>query len=202
MNIAYLSTFYPFRGGIAQFNGALYRALETGQNIRAFTFTRQYPQMLFPGKSQYVERGDIVDDVPSTAVLDTINPVSYYTASKKIKNFGPDMMLMKFWMPFFAPSLGYVAKKMKETDKCINITILDNVIPHEPRPGDIKFTKYFLEQNHGFVVMSEKVRDDLLEMRPDAKYIMHEHPLYSHFGEKLPQELSDELAALEQRLSG
>ena len=55
VDIAYMSVFYPYRGGIAQFNAALYRAFEElGHHQKAYTFTRQYPDMLFPGSSQFV----------------------------------------------------------------------------------------------------------------------------------------------------
>ena len=92
-------------------------------------------------------------------------------------------MLMKYWMSYMAPSLGTVAKKIKKNSKVI--TILDNVIPHEKRFFDEAFTKYFLKQNHGFVVMSDSVKNDLLKLKPDAKYILHPHPLYDHFGKKV-----------------
>lgn len=184
MNIAYLSTFYPFRGGIAQFNAALYRVYEKEHKIKAFTFSRQYPNILFPGKSQMVEEGDDADRIPSIKLLDTINPFSYGYTAKRINKFAPDMMITKFWMPFFGPSLGWVAKSLKKNGS-INISVLDNVIPHEKRPGDIAFTKFFLNQNHGFVVMSEAVKKDLLSLKPDAKFLYHPHPLYDHFGDKM-----------------
>jgi len=101
MKIAYLSTFYPFRGGIAQFNASLYRVLEKNNEVQAFTFTRQYPTILFPGTSQYVTPVDEVDKIPSKAILDTINPVSYPRAARTIVEFKPDMLLTKYWMPFF-----------------------------------------------------------------------------------------------------
>ena len=66
-----------------------------------------------------------------------------------------------------------------------SISILDNVIPHEKRPGDLSLIKYFLNRNNGFVVMSNTVKSDLLSIKPDAKFLFHEHPLYEHFGEKL-----------------
>ena len=89
---------------------------------------------------------------------------------------------MKYWMSYMAPSLGTVAKKVKKNAKVI--TVLDNVIPHEKRFFDEAFTKYFLKQNHGFVVMSDSVKTDLLKFIPEAKYISHPHPLYDHFGKK------------------
>ncbi len=184
MKIAYLSTFYPFRGGIAQFNAALYRVFEKDHDIKAYTFFRQYPEMLFPGQTQFVIDGDTADRVPSERILDSINPLGYYRAAKKIKSFKPELLITKFWMPFFAPSLGTVAKQLKSDT--INISILDNVMPHEKRPGDLKLTKFFLNQNHGFIVMSEAVKEDLLKFIPDAKVEFHTHPLYNHFGESIP----------------
>ena len=50
MRIAILSCFYPFRGGISQFNASLLGELGKTHTVRAFNFTRQYPQFLFPGK--------------------------------------------------------------------------------------------------------------------------------------------------------
>ena len=145
MKIAYLSTFYPFRGGIAQFNANLYRVFEKEHDIRAFTFTRQYPKIFFPGQSQYIQEGDIADKIESYPVLDSFNPFNYPTAARNIRKYKPDMLIMKFWMPYFAPSLGWAAKKQKKKGT-INIAVLDNVIPHEKRPGDIKLTKFFLKQ--------------------------------------------------------
>ncbi len=180
MKIAFLSTFYPFRGGIAQFNASLYRAFEKENSVKAFTFTRQYPDFLFPGETQMVTDKDRADKIPSDRILDTMNPFSYYSAASRIKEFAPDILLMKYWMSYMAPSLGTVAKKLKGSAKVI--TILDNVIPHEKRFFDTAFTKYFLRQHHGFVVMSDAVKNDLLALHPGAKYISHPHPLYDHFG--------------------
>lgn len=190
MKIAYLSTFYPYRGGIAQFNAALYRAFEKFADIKAYTFTRQYPSFLFPGQTQFVTPSDKVDKILAERILDTINPMSYLRSSQKIRRWNPELLLTKFWMPFFAPSLGTVCKYVGEN--VIKISILDNVTPHEKRPGDERLTKYFLRHNDAFVVMSETVKNDLLELKPDARFIEHVHPLYSHFGEKVPQKIAQD----------
>ena len=184
MKIAYLSTFYPFRGGIAQFNANLYEALKTEHEVIPFTFKRQYPDILFPGKTQYVTPEDNAIPVPSRAVLDTANPLTYLSAAKKIAKEQPDVLIMKYWMSYFAPSLGTVAGKLKKQG-CKVITVLDNVIPHEQRFFDRPLTTWFLQQNSGFIAMSESVRKDLLTLRPDAPNLLRQHPLYNHFGEKM-----------------
>lgn len=183
MKIAYLSTFYPFRGGIAQFNANLFQTLSEEHEVLPFTFTRQYPDLLFPGKTQYVTAGDNATEIESIPVLDTANPLTYSSAAARIAAEKPDLLVMKYWMSYFAPSLGWVAGRLKKTG-CKVVTVLDNVIPHEQKIFDKPLTQWFLRQNSGFVAMSESVKNDLLMLRPDARYLLKAHPLYNHFGEK------------------
>lgn len=184
MKIAYLSTFYPYRGGIAQFNAALFRALENqGCEVKAFNFKRQYPAFLFPGETQFVKENDAVDKIKSERLLDSVNPLSYIKTSNAIKKFNPEIVISKYWIPFFGPSLGTVLKSTKKYAK--NISIVDNAIPHEKRPLDRSFTKYYLNQNHYFITMSKSVENDLKSLKDDANIIKHFHPLYNHFPDKI-----------------
>lgn len=186
MKITLLSTFYPFRGGIAQFNALLYRSLEKNHDVKAYTFTRQYPNFLFPGETQYVTESDVADQIPAKEVLDTVNPITYRKTAKKIRKDEPDLIITKYWMTFFAPSLGGVLKRMRKNTK--RISILDNVIPHEKRFFDKPANRFFLKHNDGFVVMSDAVLKDLLSLKPEAKYLRIDHPVYNQFGEKKSRE--------------
>ena len=71
---------------------------------------------------------------------------------------------------------------------CKVISILDNVVPHEQRFFDTPLTKYFLSGSDGSVTLCEAVSKDLLRLRPDAEFRVIQHPLYSHFGERIPRE--------------
>jgi glycosyltransferase involved in cell wall biosynthesis len=186
MRIAYLSTFHPFRGGIAQFNASLYLELKKQHEVMALSFKRQYPNILFPGRTQYVAENNYSDSVESIQILDSINPLSYFSTANYLKTFKPDILIMKYWMSFFGPSLGTIAKLLPKQTKVI--TILDNVVSKENQFFDFLFTKYFLNQNDGFVVMSDSVRDDLVKFKPDAKFVKIEHPLYNHFGQKIERD--------------
>lgn len=180
MKIAYLSTFFPYRGGIAQFNASLFRVLEKQATIRAFTFTRQYPDLLFPGQTQLIQPGDPADPIPADRCLDTINPWTWYRTARLIASWNPDVLIMKFWMPFFGPSLGFVAGYLRKRGVRV-ITILDNVIPHERRPGDLSLIRYYLNRNSAFIAMTETVRADLLRLQPGATHVVKAHPVYDHF---------------------
>ena len=184
MRIALLSSFYPLRGGISQFNASMLEELGKCHDTRAWTFSRQYPDFLFPGKTQYVTPEDEAAPVKAEATLDTINPLTWIKTARAIREWKPDLLVMKYWMSWFAPSLGYVARHAG----CKSIVVLDNVIPHEAHWFDKPLTKWFLKGCTGFVSMSESVQKDLLSLRPDAPHILQPHPLYSHFGEKLSRE--------------
>ena len=186
---ALISAFYPYRGGIAQFSANLYRALEKEHHVSAFTFTRQYPSLLFPGKTQLVEASDKADRIPATRVIDSINPFSYRKAAKRIALDMPEVVLTQYWMSFFAPALGtihrYLGKKGAK-----RIAVLHNVIPHEKKFYDKGANQFFLKQNDGFVVLSDSVLKDLLSLKPDAKYIRLDHPAYDHFGKGIEQSVA------------
>ena len=184
MRIALLSSFYPLRGGIAQFNASMLQELGKEHTVKAFNFKRQYPEFLFPGKTQYVTPDDEAVPVESESLLDTANPFTYGKTARAIREWEPDLLVMKYWMSWFAPSLGHVARHCG----CKAVAVLDNVIPHEAHLVDKPLTKYFLNGCDGFVTMSDSVTGDLLSLRKNAPYVLLPHPLYSHFGEKLPRE--------------
>ena len=186
MKIAILSCFYPYRGGISQFNACLYGELSRNHDVKAFNFSRQYPEFLFPGKTQFVTEDDEAVPVESTSLLDTANPFTYIKTYRAIREWKPDVLIVRYWMSYFAPSLGYITRKMKK--HCKVISILDNVIPHEQRFFDTPLTKYFLKGSTGCVTLCEAVSEDLLKMKPDATYTVIQHPLYSHFGQKKSRE--------------
>jgi len=186
MRIAILSCFYPYRGGIAQFNANCLNELGLSHDVKAFNFKLQYPEFLFPGKTQYVTPQDEAVKVDSDRVLNSINPISWIITVQKIKKWNPDILIIRYWMPFFAPSLGFVAKRLRKSCKVIGI--LDNVIPHERRPFDGILTKYFLSGLDGCITLCSEVAEDLKSLQKKATFTVLPHPIYSHFGKKLPRE--------------
>jgi glycosyltransferase involved in cell wall biosynthesis len=183
MKIAILSPFYPYRGGIAQFSANLYEQLSTEHDVLPFNFTRQYPDFLFPGKTQYVSLNDNATKVDSIRILDSAWPGSYIKTANRIKKERPDLLIIRYWMSYFGPSLGYVARNMAKKTRVV--AIMDNVTPHEQRFFDRPFTKYFMSGVDGFVTMCEDVRRDLLNYDPQARNVVIPHPLYTHFGQKM-----------------
>ena len=184
MKIAFLSPFYPYRGGIAQFGDSLYLALSKSSDVQAFTFTRQYPDMLFPGKTQYVSGEDTNRHINALRILDSVNPFTYYKTANEIIKFNPGLLIISYWMPFFAPSLGKISSIVKKKSIKV-IGLLHNVMAHEKRFTDKTFTKYFFNKCDGFVILNSSSEKDLKGLIPSARCLIQPHPLYDHYGTKM-----------------
>ncbi len=191
MKITILSTAYPLRGGIAHFIGLLYKELVKEHEVNVLTFKRQYPSILFPGKSQ-LESSDTVEKIPTEVMVDSINPFNWISVGLHLKKEKPDLIVYKYWMPFFAPCFGTITRIARRNGKTKSLVICDNVIPHERKPGDKVFTKYFFNAADYFVLLSEKVKDDLVKMFPGRKNKVLPHPVYSNFGEPLDKNVARE----------
>lgn len=184
--IALVGPFYPYRGGIEHFLETMYFGLRArGHTTSAVTFSRQYPELLFPGKTQY-EAKPPEHPIPAPRLLDTVNPLSWLATARHLERQAPDVVLFKFWMPFFGPAFGTVARRLRRRGTKV-IVVVDNAIPHERRPGDLALSRYFLKAADGCVVMSESVERDLERLGVEAPVRRVAHPIYDIFGAGLPK---------------
>jgi len=187
MKITIVGTAYPLRGGIAHYNALLASYLGKKHDVETVTFRRQYPKLLFPGKTQE-ESGEKIETPPAPQLIDSINPLNWVISARKISLRRPDLLIFKYWLPFFGPCFGTIAKLVKKRTGSKVLFICDNVIPHERRPGDVMFTRYAFAQGDYFIVQSDSVEKDLLKYFPHATYRKVPHPVYENFGLPIPKE--------------
>ncbi|WP_161889319.1 glycosyltransferase [Pontibacter russatus] len=174
---------YPLRGGgMATFNERLaYAFQEAGDEVEIVTFSLQYPSFLFPGKSQYSDE-PAPPGLRIKVLINSVNPLSWWGAGRYIYRQRPDLVIFRFWLPFMGPAFGTMARLIQRNGHSRILAITDNVVPHETRPGDVPFTKYFLSACHGFITMSRAVLQDLKQFEPQKPSIYLPHPLYDNFG--------------------
>ncbi len=188
MRIISLGPAYPYRGGPATFNDRLAQQFSAeGHSIEILTFRLQYPGLLFPGKTQYTD-SPAPQGVKITRKLNSINPFNWIATGLKIKNEKPDILLIRYWLPFMGPCLGTVARIARSNRHTKAICIFDNVVPHEKRPGDKFLTKYFTGSIDGAIVMSQTVLDDLKTFRKNIPVKLSPHPLFDNYGTLVPRE--------------
>lgn len=180
---------HPLRGGgIATFNERLANEfLSAGNQVSIFSFSLQYPGFLFPGTTQFT-----TDPAPAGLDIHTsinsINPFNWLSVGNEIKKLEPDLVVVRYWLPFMAPCLGTILRIIKKNRVTQIVCIADNIIPHEPQPWDSLFTHYFVKPVDGFITMSEKVLNDLKKFAPGKPATFVAHPLYDNFGERISRD--------------
>ena len=183
---------HPLRGGLASFNQRLAKAfMEAGNTCEIFSFSLQYPSFLFPGKTQF-SSDPPPEDITIHAAINSVNPLNWLRTGNRLRKMKPDLVVVRYWLPFMGPALGTILRRIKKNRHTRIICIADNIVPHEKRPGDKSFTRYFLKPCDGFITMSRKVLDDLHTFGNTKPARLVQHPLYDNFGEILSKTTSRE----------
>lgn len=187
MKIAFIGPAHPLRGGLATFNERLATILqEQGHDVTIYSFSLQYPSFLFPGKSQFTDE-PAPQHLKIKPIINSVNPLSWWKTGRIIEKEKPDLIIVKFWLPFMGPCFGSIIRIAKGNKHTRVVSILDNVIPHEKRPGDVLFTKYFLKPIDAFVAMSKEVLKDLTTFS-NKPAVYTPHPLYDNYGAPVAKE--------------
>jgi glycosyltransferase involved in cell wall biosynthesis len=177
--IALLGPLHPWRGGLAQYLQLLGEALQAHAEVRAVTFTRQYPDFLFPGTSQ-LDPDAPLPRFPSEAMLDSVGPWTWRKVAARLEAFAPAAVVLKWWMPFFGPSFASSVGPLRRRGTRI-VLVCDNLIAHEPRFFDAAFSAWMMRNSDGYLVMSDAVERDLDRLKPGAIRRRVPHPFYAQF---------------------
>ena len=174
---------HPLRGGgMTTFNHRLAQAFgDQGDDCTIYSFSLQYPAILFPGTTQYTDE-PAPPGVKIKSVINSINPLNWRKIGRELKRTKPEILIVRFWLPFMGPAFGTILRIVRKNKYTRIICIADNVRPHEVRVGDKAFTRYFIKPVQAFITMSEKVMQDLRYFEKQKPALMMPHPIYDNFG--------------------
>lgn len=181
---------YPYRGGIATTNERLAQEfVSMGFKVEIETFTVQYPSFLFPGKTQYNLKS-APENLAISRTINSVNPVNWISVGSRIRKEKPDLVIIRYWLPFMAPCLGTIAGIIRKNRHSKIICLADNIIPHEHRTGDRALTNYFIQRIDGLIAMSKSVLTEAKTFRKDLNLAFCPHPIFDNYGERLPFEVA------------
>ncbi len=201
--IVLIGSAHPLRGGLATFNERLIREyIDQGDDGSITTFSLQYPSLLFPGKTQ-LSTEPAPAGLPIEISVNSINPFNWIRIGFRLKKARPDLVIVKFWIPFMAPCFGTICRIIKRNRYTKIVSIVDNLIPHEKRPGDKMLIRYWVSCVDGFVAMSRTVEKEIREfIKPASTPVRFSpHPLFDNFGEPVPKEIAKQRLGLDPGFS-
>jgi glycosyltransferase involved in cell wall biosynthesis len=191
MKIALIGPAFPYRGGIAHHQNMLYLHLrQRGHEVDAITFSRQYPKFLYPGQFQEEgsDGGGFAGKIRSERMIDTMNPLSWIRTGGELRRRGYDLLVFRFWLPLFGLPFGMIARLAHRNGKRDVMAMIDNLIPHEHRPGDRMLTRSFFRYCNFAITQSSIVQKQLAETYPHIPQTLLPHPVYENFGKVMPKE--------------
>ncbi|MCD4830053.1 MAG: glycosyltransferase [Candidatus Cloacimonetes bacterium] len=183
MRVVFVGPAWPLRGGIAQFIAIYAQRLEqAGHTVRVFGFHRQYPLLIFPGKGQ-IDHSEMRIPLDIHSLLTPYNPLTWPRTLQAIVHWKPDVVVFKYWIPFFAPAFGWLARRLRRRG-IRSVYIIDNIDFHERWPLAAALTRYALSPATRLVTMSSSVHDSLrrlLPRFPEKRIHSLHHPNYDFY---------------------
>ncbi len=187
MKIAIIGPAHPLRGGIAASSERLVTELMMqGHKVTMYSFSLQYPSFLFPGKTQFTT-DPAPDGITILPVINSVNPFNWLKIGYQLKKENYDLVIVRYWLPFMGPAFGTILRLIKQNKHSKIVCIADNIIPHEHRPGDVPFTKYFLKPIDGFITLSRDVLKEVKTFTNKPAYYSP-HPIYDSYQEAVSKE--------------
>ena len=168
---------YPYKGGISHYTGMMYRELAREHEVTMLSYKMQYPKFLFH-KEQKDYENDSFKVENTEYMLHTANPFNIIKTAKYIKKCKPDMVVIQWWHPYFAPCYRLLQMFMGKQNV---VFVCHNVFPHERFPMDKLLTRMVLSKGKHFIVHAKEEGKELLEIKKDADYLVTPHPTYNMF---------------------
>lgn len=180
--LAVLGPFHPYRGGISHHTTLLVQTLAAQHPVLGINFSRLYPGLLFPGRTQYDESDNPLQasGVETPRCVDSIGPWTWRGAASRISDFGARLLILQWWHPFFAPAYAAIARQCRRRG-VRTIFLCHNVLPHESSRLDGALIRLGLGAADGYIVHSETDQRALQQLFPDRPYELTPLPAFSFF---------------------
>jgi glycosyltransferase involved in cell wall biosynthesis len=189
MKICVIGPAYPFRGGIAHYTTLLSKEMKTKHEVKFLSFKRQYPKWLYPGRSDKDSSKITIEDCDVEAVLDSMNPLSWFSTFKHVKEFDPDIVIIPWWVAFWTPQFWTISRLIRKKLKAKLLFICHNVVEHESSGIKKLCTRMVLTKGTDFIVHSQEDLENLKAIIPNSKVIKSYHPTYEVFNNNVPNKM-------------
>lgn len=176
MRIAVVGPIYPYRGGIAHYTALLAAQFARTYSVRVYSFQRQYPNWLFPGRSQYDHDSPPLAQVETFQWLTPWWPSTWLRVKRDWDEWRPDVIVLQWWVPIMAAMTAYLGRLNPNT-----VVVCHNAEPHEHAPWDRLLIRWALRRAKGMVVHSQRERLKLHRLLPTAAIRVTPHPTYAAF---------------------
>lgn len=170
----------PYRGGIAQHTTMLHRTLREQVDCLTISFSRQYPNWVYPGESDKDEKLAEHQEPGVEYIIDSINPFSWMRSVKRIRVFAPRIVIFPWWHVYWTPCFAWISKQLKQNNIEI-VFFCHNAVEHEDARWKRHLADFVLSNANRFVVHTAVDKKSLVRRLPGIPVTIHPHPIYDQF---------------------
>jgi len=171
----------PYRGGIAQYNTLLAREFAGhGDHAGFFSFSRQYPQWLYPGDG---DRDPSFADHVEPGVhytIDSINPLTWWRTAREIAEQAPALVVFHWWTVFWAPCFMTMIGLLKRRGLRVAL-ICHNLVDHDASGLKAVLSRLVIGMADAYLVHSSEHAEILTREWPGKTVAQHPIPVYGHY---------------------
>lgn len=205
-----------FKGGIAQYNIALARALakQPDTRVQIVSWTQQYPAII---PRDFIDRSSTQTflegtDIGVTYLTDYNKPATWRQTVEEILRLNPTKVVFQWAIALQGLPMGRIARMLKKRNPAIEIIFDVHVlVQKEASSLDKFFTKYGLRTADTYIAHAYKTADELQATFPDLAFSINEtgeraagkktivklyHPVYDLFSPDPNFNVEAEKAAL------
>lgn len=168
---------YPYKGGISHYTGLMYRELVKHNDVEMLTYKMQYPKILFHKEQRDYSNDSFKIDC-ANYMLHTANPFNIIRTARYIRHQRPDMVLIQWWHPYFAPCYFLLERFIGKQNL---VFVCHNVFPHERFPMDKLLTRLALKHGKHYIVHAKEEGKELEKIKERPDYTVTPHPTYNAF---------------------
>ena len=184
MRISLIGPTHPYRGGIAHHTTLLCQALREKHDVQFISYKRQYPALLFPGKSDKDPSADAIKVQGVNYLLDSVNPLSWIETARAATRFKPDMLVLPWWVAFWAPQYLVLTTWIRLFSSARIVFLCHNVMEHEPSFLKRLLTRLTLSRADRIVTQSRQESEKAKELLgADFPVTTGFHPTYALLAE-------------------
>jgi glycosyltransferase involved in cell wall biosynthesis len=185
--IAVVGPTLPYTSGIAQYTSQLAAALRKIADTQTYSFKRQYPGWLYPGKTGYKLEPGMALDPEVHYTLDIYHPLSWRRTADNIVRGGAEVVVLDWWTLILQPGFTYVARRLRKRGVTV-VYLCHNLFNH--KTGGVMglvdavmggAVKWMLRQADAYVVQSSEKQAQLRQFKPGAPVLFRLHPIYDRF---------------------
>lgn len=163
-----------FKGGIAQYNTALARALkDEGAQVTIVSWTQQYPAIIPREFVDKASRSDFLEgyDIPVKYLTNWNDPRTWWATAKTIAALRPNKVILQWYNPTQGIPLNTIAKYLRKHCQQTEILFdLHFVAAKEQSSLDARLTRMALRHGHSFIVHAYKTAEELKALMPHKAF--------------------------------